>query len=158
VKKFSGMKLQIESNTALFEKALYIVGAIGSLLIIGVAAAYWWANTVPMHPKGVSPTAVFLWAPYVGFPGPRRGSWIACSEQARQNRCTLNEIDGTIEYEGGFVPYGRKDAINADQLKIDPVKSRDYKVGRRSNCSLSLLGEWRGSDTHKQIQKGYRPA
>jgi hypothetical protein len=114
--------------TTLPEKATIALCVAGTLLILGVIGAYWWANTVPSRPRGVPTTAVFLWAPYVGLPGPRRGSWLACSEKAGHNRCTLSGVDGNIEYEGEFVPYGRKDAIPADQLRIDPIKTREYEV------------------------------
>lgn len=110
------------------EKAATAFAVVVAVFIVGVVGAYWWANTVPSRPKGVSSNAVFLWAPYVGFPGPRRGWWLACSEQTGHNRCTLSGVDGNAEYEGEFVPYGRKPAIPADQLRIDPIKTREHKV------------------------------
>src|SRR5216110_2681623 len=110
------------------EKALFALAATVMVLIIGIVGAYWWANTVPSPPKGVPATAVFLWGPHVGFPGPRRGWWLVCSEEAGHNRCTLTGIDGNVQYDGEFVPYGHKAAIPASQLKIDPVKTREHKV------------------------------
>ncbi len=110
------------------EKVGLAFGATVAILVFGVVGSYWWANTVPSRPKGVSSNAVFLWAPYVGFPGPRRGWWLACSEQLGHNRCTLSGVDGDVEYEGEFVPYGRKAAIPRDQLSIDAIKTRDHKV------------------------------
>jgi hypothetical protein len=113
---------------SLFEKAVYTVAAIIVLLIAGVVGAYWWSGTVPSRPKGVAANAVFLWAPYVGFPGPRRGSWLLCWENAGHNGCRLSDVDGNTEYEGDFVQYGDKGPLGVDQLKIDPEKSRDLKV------------------------------
>jgi hypothetical protein len=110
------------------EKAVAALAATVVLLIIGVAGAYWRANTLPSRPRGVSSNAVFLWAPYVGFPGPRRGWWLACSEQAGHTRCTLSGVKGDAEYEGEFVPYDRNAAISADQLRINAIKTREHKV------------------------------
>jgi hypothetical protein len=104
------------------------IAVIVAVLIAGIAGAYWWANTVPSRPQGVSGNAVFLWAPYVGFPGPRRGWWLVCWEADGRNRCQLNGVDGSIEYEGEFVPYRRKGPVPASQLKIDPTKTREHKV------------------------------
>lgn len=112
----------------LFEKATYAVAAGIALLIVGLVVAYWWAGRIPSRPKGVAANAVFLWAPHVGFPGPRRGWWLSCSEDAGHNRCKLSDVDGNTEYEGEFVPYGDKGPVPADQLKINPEKTRDNKV------------------------------
>jgi hypothetical protein len=112
----------------LFEKAIYAVAVIAALLIIGLVGAYWWAGQIPSRPKGVAANAVFLWAPHVGFPGPRRGWWLSCSEDVGHNRCKLCDVDGNTEYEGEFVPYGDKGSVPTDQLKIDPEKTRDNKV------------------------------
>jgi hypothetical protein len=113
---------------SLFEKVVYTGGAITALLIAGVVSAYWWAGTVPSRPNMVAANAVFMWAPYLGVPGPRRGSWLLCWENAGHTRCKLSDVDGKTEYEGEFVPYGDKGPLGADQLKIDPEKSRDLKV------------------------------
>jgi hypothetical protein len=110
------------------EKSVAALAVTPMFLIIGVVVAYWWANTVPSRPRGVSSNAVFLWAPYVGFPGRRRGWWLACSEQTGNARCTLSGVDGSTEYEGEFVPYDYKSVIPADQLRIDAIKTREHKV------------------------------
>ncbi len=112
----------------LFEKASYAVAAGVALLIVGLVLAYWWAGRIPSRPKEVAANAVFLWAPHIGFPGPRRGWWLSCWDNAGHNRCKLSDVDGNTEYEGEFVPYGEKGSLPADQLKIDPEKTSDNKV------------------------------
>lgn len=102
--------------------------ALMTLFMGGLIVAYWWSNKIPSHPKGVSSNAVFLWAPYVGLPAPRRGSWMACWEESSHNRCRLSSVDGDTKYEGEFVPYGRKGVVPGDQLKIDPNKTRENSV------------------------------
>ena len=112
----------------LFEKASYAVAAGVALLIVGLVLAYWWAGRIPRRPKEVAANAVFLWAPHIGFPGPRRGWWLSCWDNAGHNRCKLSDVDGNTEYEGEFVPYGEKGSLPVDQLKIDPEKTSDNKV------------------------------
>jgi len=111
-----------------FEKAVYTAAALVTLMIAGLVGAYWWSSRVPSRPRGVAANSVFLWAPHVGFPGPRRGWWLSCWENAGHNLCKLSDFDGNAEYEGEFVPYGDKGALPADQLKIDPEKTRENKV------------------------------
>ena len=53
-----------------------------------------------------------------------RGEWLACWESKGENRCRLSSKDGITEYEGAFIPYGRKGPIAADQLLIDALKTR----------------------------------
>ena len=112
----------------LFEKAVYTVAALIVLLIAGVVGGYWWAGRVPSRPTGVAANAEFLWAPHVGFPGPRRGWWLSCWENAGRNRCKLSDVAGNAEYEGEFVVYSDKGSPPTDQLKIDPEKTTDNKV------------------------------
>ena len=112
----------------LFEKAIYVAAGLVAFFIIGVVGAYWWTSRVPSRPAGVPANAVFLWAPAVGLPAPRRGDWLACWEESEQILCQLNDIDGSLEYKGEFLPYAHKRAIPADELKIDSVKTRRNKV------------------------------
>jgi len=114
--------------TDLARKMGIILTLVMGVLVAAVPILYWWANTVPRRPKGVSKNAVFLWAPYVGLPAPRRGSWLNCWEENRHDLCRLSEIDGTTHYEGEFVPYGRASRVTPDQLRIDPVKTVENKV------------------------------
>jgi hypothetical protein len=71
---------------------------------------------------------VFLWAPNVGLPAPRRGWWLSCSENDGHNRCKLTDVDGNTEYEGEFTPYDDKGPVPKDQLNIESEKTRDNKV------------------------------
>jgi hypothetical protein len=112
----------------LLEKVVYALATIVALLILGLVGAYWWAGTVPSRPKTAAANAVFLWAPHVGFPGPRRGWWLSCSDDNGHNRCKLSDVDGNTEYEGEFVPFGDKTPVPADELKIDPEKTSDNKL------------------------------
>ncbi len=64
----------------------------------------------------------------LGVPAPRRGDWLACWEEKEQTLCQLNDIDGSMEYEGEFIPFGHKSRPTADQLRIDAMKTRRNKV------------------------------
>ena len=110
------------------ERALYATAVILAVLLGGLVVAFWWSGTVPSRPKGVAANAVFIWAPAVGLPAPRRGRWLSCWESAGHNRCKLSAMDGNTEYEGEFIPYRLKGSVPADQLKIDAEKTRDDDV------------------------------
>jgi hypothetical protein len=112
----------------LLERAVYLIAGLILLLATGFVFAYWWTSRVPSHPTGVRADAVFLWAPAVGLPAPRRGDWIACWEEAPSILCQLNNIDGTPEYKGEFVPYGENRSIPPTALKIDSEKTREDAV------------------------------
>jgi hypothetical protein len=118
------MQLYESRELTLLEKVVYIVGAIMAALIIGIVVAYWWTTRVPSRPDGVRADAVFLWAPAVGVPAPRRGDWLGCWEEGQQILCQLNNIDGRLEYKGEFVLYSAKVPIPPSTLKIDSIKTR----------------------------------
>src|SRR5580704_13181400 len=44
------------------------------------------------------------------------------------DRCRLSDINGGTEYEGEFVPYGRKPALPTDQMRINADKTREQKL------------------------------
>jgi hypothetical protein len=100
--------------------AAWIYGMAIVLLIVAVMFI-WWAYSAPQRPANVSSSAVFFWGPPVGLPGPKRGDWITCWFEPRQNedRCTIVEVDGSLLYEGVFVPYGSQTPLPASQLLID---------------------------------------
>jgi hypothetical protein len=112
----------------MFEKTVMALAVVVIVLIIAAFGAFWWAGTVPSRPRGVAADAVFLWAPHVGLPAPKRGWWLACWEDAGHNRCKLSWINGSTEYEGEFIPYGHQGPLAADQLKIDSTKTGEETV------------------------------
>jgi hypothetical protein len=112
----------------LFEKMSVALGIILFVLVAVFFGAYWWSTKTPHRPKQVASNAVFLWAPYVGFPAPRRGWWLSCSNEAGHDLCRLSDIDGNTEYHGEFVTYGTMTAIPESQLRIDPKRSTDHKI------------------------------
>jgi hypothetical protein len=107
------------------EQATTLIAVPIAIFICGLVWAHWLSNVVPRTPKSVPAEAVFLWAPAVGFPGglPRRGNWLACSENLEKIRCSLWTIDGVNEYEGEFVGYPEPTPVPPDQLKIDTAKT-----------------------------------
>src|SRR5712675_1060352 len=109
-------------------RALIATAVTAAAFVAGICGPYWWSNTIPSRPKGVAANAVFLWAPYVGLPESRRGWWLVCWEADARNHCKLDGVDGSLEYEGEFVSYGHKGPVPANQLRINPTKTREHKV------------------------------
>lgn len=122
-------------------KVLWVIAATIALLAVVIIGAFWWARTVPSRPNGVAADAVFLWAPNVGLPAPRRGWWISCEEDADRNRCTLSDINGKTEYEGEFLSSDGGGPLPSNQLKIDANKTQNNKVwvGRALGALVPLV-------------------
>ncbi len=115
------MTLPEKSVTAL------VIGV--ALFVIGIKCAYWWANTPPSRPMGVPSSAVFLWAPSVGLPSPRRGNWLNCwADASGHNQCRLTAQNGVLLYQGEFIPYGQAAAVPSSQLTINSAKSREHRL------------------------------
>ena len=112
----------------LLEKAVYLIAGLILFMVISFAGAYWWTSRVPSRPAAIRADAAFLWAPAVGLPAPRRGSWLSCWEESEHILCQLNNIDGRLEYRGEFIGYWEKGRIAPSELKIDPGKTRDDTV------------------------------
>jgi|SRR5664280_904329 len=115
----------------LIDKVAIVLGVIVGVPILLGIWIYWLSGVTPRRPKTVAADAVFLWAPAVGFPGglPRRGDWLSCSlNRDGRNRCKLSDIDGKTEYEDEFVSYSNRGSLPADELHIDPIKSREHQV------------------------------
>jgi len=113
---------------ALLEKVIYLIAGLILFMVVAFAGAYWWTSRVPSRPAEVRADAVFLWAPAVGLPAPRRGSSLSCGEESHHILCQLNNIDGAFEYKGEFIEYREKRLIPPSELKIDAEKTRDNKV------------------------------
>lgn len=110
-----------------WEKLVYAAGLVMLALILAFTFAYWLSNQVPSRPRTVAADAVFLWAPRVGLPAPRRGWWLSCAERSGHIYCKKSDIDGRTEYEGEFVPCSRS-AVPARQFQIDAEESREHSV------------------------------
>ena len=109
-------------------RSVWISGALVVLLIAALSTAYLLSNSEPSRPSNVAVDAVFLWAPYVGFPGPRRGWWVSCKEEKEQVMCEENEIDGSAKFGGEYELYKQKTASATVNFRIDPKKSRESGV------------------------------
>jgi hypothetical protein len=112
----------------LSERMSTAAGIFLLVLVAGFFGAFWWSTTIPRRPTNVAPNAVFLWAPHVGLPAPRRGWWLSCRYEAGHDYCRLSDLHGDTEYDGEFITYRTKTAVPEIQLIIDPEKSTDHKV------------------------------
>jgi hypothetical protein len=109
------------------DKSVLTLAAIMAAIILYFVIGYWLARQIPRRPKAVSANAVFLWAPHVGLPGPRRGWWLVCWPSEARNRCRKSDIDGRTLFEGDFTPYRRKTALGAEELRIVANKTQDAR-------------------------------
>lgn len=66
---------------------------------------------------------MFLWAPHVGLPAPRRGWWLSCWAAQGTGRCHLTDIDGRTLFEGDCLPYGRRHLLSEGELRINGPKT-----------------------------------
>jgi hypothetical protein len=96
------------------------------ILIEWYAVAVWWDNRVPRRPKGVPDDAVFLDLGGPKVPISKGGDWLNCwpEPQEDRDRCRLTRADGTVLYEGDFIPYQGGGSVPASQLRIEPVRTQ----------------------------------
>lgn len=97
---------------------------LAALLGVGVVLlqkAFWWSNTPPRKPPNVPHNAAFLWSGHVGLPAPRHGKWLSCwlDKQKNVNICRINQMDGSLEYEGACTSAGGEGTIPDRDLSID---------------------------------------
>jgi hypothetical protein len=112
------------------------------LLILAVAAilgAYWWANIPPSRPRELSANAVWLWAPSVGLPAPKRGIWLACWNGSHDGKCRCKTIDkdGRTLYEGMFLPYRQERPVSGSDLTINIEQTQQHHIDQ----GIFLQGE-----------------
>jgi hypothetical protein len=107
------------------------VGGILLALVLYDLGLGWWGSIPPKRPKNVSPNAVFIFAPALGWiwPLPKRGDWLTCWFDRDHNvdRCRMSDTDGSLEYEGVFSPSGGSGAMPDGDLQID-VKGTDTRM------------------------------
>ena len=89
--------------------------------IVLLRIAFWWSNTPPRQPPNVPRNAVFLWSGHVGLPAPRHGKWLSCwlDKQKNVNMCRINQMDGSLEYEGAYALAAGEGTIPDRGLSID---------------------------------------
>jgi hypothetical protein len=105
--------------------AAKVVTVIVLVAAIAIFGAYWWARTPPKRPHGVSANAVWLWAPAVGVPSPKRGMWVGCmvNPQDKRPHCQMNDKNGRLRYEGVFASQtAKKSTRDAESMEIDVAK------------------------------------
>jgi len=92
--------------------------------------ALWWNNRVPRRPKGVPDDAVFLDWGIPKVPTSKGGDWLNCwpEPEVGRDRCRLTHADGTVRYEGDFIPYPAGGSVPADQLRIEPVRTQENSL------------------------------
>jgi hypothetical protein len=103
--------------------------AVFLLAVVGIFAAYWWANTPPNRPRGLAAGAVWLWAPAVGLPAPKRGMWVSCmiNPDDRRPYCQMNDKKGQLLYRGPFAPQTAKAMKTVGPMEID-VQKMDFEL------------------------------
>jgi len=113
-------------------KWVFAAWSVVALVVAAVPLSFWWANTVPSRPGSVAQDAVFLWAPHVGLPAPKRGWWLVCTQNQMRNQCKLSSKLGVTQFEGDFVPFNRPGPIAAPDLVIDvrrTERAQKYFIG-----------------------------
>jgi len=97
-------------------------GIIIALVIYDLVLGLW-GSAPPKRPRNVTPDAVFISAPSVGWiwPLPKHGDWLNCwfDGSDNMNRCRMSDVDGNSEYEGSFLRYTGSGPLSGQDLQID---------------------------------------
>lgn len=128
-------------------------GVIVALAFASVKAAYWWSNVPPKPPSRVSRNAVFLWAGHLGLPAPKHGTWLECwTDTSDVNKCRLTNMDGTVAYEGVYLPDKGITPVSQSDLRIlseETSSHKDLGVHVASGEPANIPAKW-----HRTHPKG----
>jgi hypothetical protein len=105
-----------------FEKRLvWVIGIVILLLAAMLKLNHWWANLPPKRPANVPSTAGYYGGLATPFPSLKRGDWVTCWFDSGKNvdRCRVTHVDGTLIYEGVYLPYQSQTPIPQSELLID---------------------------------------
>lgn len=101
---------------------IWVCGILLALILYDLALG-WWTSFPPKRPSTVLPEAIFVFAPFKGdiVPLPKKGDWLDCwlDREHNVNRCRMLDIDGSLEYEGVFLPSEGSAPVSASDLQID---------------------------------------
>jgi len=116
------------SGVGLLGKIVLAAYAVVILAVGAIVGAYWWSNVPPSRPKGLMANSVWVWAPFVGLPGPKRGVWIGCSKEGRKGPCLcqITDKDGRTEYAGPFLSY--KGSVPESDLAINAEETQAHRM------------------------------
>ena len=115
----------------MLRKIAIVLWLLVGLFVIAFFGVMWWDQYPPKRPPELPESAVWLRAPNNPLPEfKKRGEWVGCWQDVAsgRNRCRFTESDGTLIYEGEFVPYGSDRPMSAEELQIVPEKSREAMV------------------------------
>jgi hypothetical protein len=92
------------------------------LLFIGFVYFLWWEKQPPPRPTHLPSTAVYYRGLALPFIINKNGDWVYCWFDTTQNsdRCRVTFVDGTLLFQGVFLPYRRQTPVPRDELLIDP--------------------------------------
>jgi hypothetical protein len=91
-----------------------------------------WGSFPPRRPANVSRSAVFIFGLPVGSPIPlqKKGTWVDCwlDKEHSINLCREVWVDGTLIYEGPFIPLEGNGPLPQDRLQINTKVISDLDI------------------------------
>ena len=102
--------------------AIIVVGGFVILMATLQMVTIWWYSFPPKRPSNVPAEAVFAWGLGVGLPAPKRGYWVNCWFDSKQDvdQCRVSGVNGKLIFEGVFLAYQGQSPISESDLVIDP--------------------------------------
>jgi|HubBroStandDraft_1064217.scaffolds.fasta_scaffold626209_1 hypothetical protein len=118
------------------------IAFLGLCILYGLF--YLWEGMPPKRPANVPSSAVY----YPGLANPfitsKTGQWVNCWFDAEKNidRCCVTHVDGSLIYEGDYLPYQRRTPIPQNELLIDSdamnLAQQQLFVGNQQTGSTGL--------------------
>lgn len=101
-----------------------VISILVGLILLAVVfqiVTIWWYSFPPKRPNSVSPNAVFIWGLPVGLPAPKRGNWVNCWFDPKENvdECRVASVNGALLYQGPFLPYQGQTPVPENELAVD---------------------------------------
>jgi hypothetical protein len=109
----------------LLKIVLGIFAATIVIVLVALRVLIWWSHSTPRRPTNLSANAIWIPAPPVVLDLARSGNWLGCSVEGLHNRCLVTRSDGTVVYDGLFLPSEAIGPIPEERLRYS-VKNTMY--------------------------------
>lgn len=121
----------------LLKVLLSIVAATIIVVLVGLRIIIWWSHSTPRRPRDMPMNAIWIPVPPVVSDFSRSGNWLGCHVEGQSNRCLVTKSDGTVQYDGLFLPSEGIGPIPEERLRYN-IKNTMYLWVYLNQCHTNV--------------------